>query len=138
MQPSIGTSNISADFAYTSLHENAVSVEQAKLELFEQVEAWVQVACPRLSIDWGQAFENAPLLSSYEAEVALGQVQWKEKYPMDFYGKTLPKAGGSASSRSNYHDPIAAVAYAASRAAEGVSKGTAVAEPTRVEVVLEA
>lgn len=35
------------------------------------VGVWVQVACPRLSIDWGYAFER-PLLSPYEAMVALG------------------------------------------------------------------
>lgn len=34
------------------------------------VGVWVQVACPRLSIDWGYAFER-PLLSPYEACVAL-------------------------------------------------------------------
>ena len=129
-------STVAAVFAYTFVHKPTVSVEQAKLELFEEVGAWVQVACPRLSIDWGQAFEKAPLLSSYEAEVALGQVQWREQYPMDFYGKTLPKDQGSASSWSNYHDPIAAAAYAASQAAEGDDKDSAVA--TRVEVVLEA
>ncbi|XP_053222696.1 2-(3-amino-3-carboxypropyl)histidine synthase subunit 1 isoform X3 [Podarcis raffonei] len=55
-----------------------------KLRLFPDVEAWVQVACPRLSIDWGEAF-GRPLLTPYEAAVALQQVQWQETYPMDFY-----------------------------------------------------
>nr|XP_028563765.1 2-(3-amino-3-carboxypropyl)histidine synthase subunit 1 isoform X1 [Podarcis muralis] len=55
-----------------------------KLQLFPDVEAWVQVACPRLSIDWGEAF-GRPLLTPYEAAVALQQVQWQETYPMDFY-----------------------------------------------------
>eukprot|EP00470_Lotharella_oceanica_P016417 CAMPEP_0170182402 /NCGR_PEP_ID=MMETSP0040_2-20121228/27764_1 /TAXON_ID=641309 /ORGANISM="Lotharella oceanica, Strain CCMP622" /LENGTH=148 /DNA_ID=CAMNT_0010427795 /DNA_START=50 /DNA_END=493 /DNA_ORIENTATION=- len=58
----------------------------AKLELFTDVDAWVQVACPRLSIDWGHAFKK-PLLSPYEAEVALGRVEWQQVYPMDFYSK---------------------------------------------------
>ena len=57
------------------------------------VGAWVQIACPRLSIDWGTAFE-APLLSPYEAAVALEEAPWLVKgvdekedvYPMDFYG----------------------------------------------------
>ncbi|GJP47203.1 hypothetical protein CLOM_g6420 [Closterium sp. NIES-68] len=35
------------------------------------IDAWVQVACPRLSIDWGEAFA-APMLTPYELEVALG------------------------------------------------------------------
>jgi len=59
------------------------------------VETWVQIACPRLSIDWGYAFPR-PLLSPYEALVALGvrEAKWLEEseggggvYPMDFYAK---------------------------------------------------
>ncbi|XP_048016155.1 2-(3-amino-3-carboxypropyl)histidine synthase subunit 1 isoform X2 [Megalobrama amblycephala] len=56
----------------------------SKLELLADVDAWVQIACPRLSIDWGTAFSK-PLLSPYEAAVALQQVGWQEVYPMDFY-----------------------------------------------------
>jgi len=74
--------------------------------------AWVQIACPRLSIDWGHYF-CVPVLSPFELFVALGQVVdtslWvaagdeeskgeegsedsrsqdnKEGYPMDFYSK---------------------------------------------------
>jgi hypothetical protein len=127
------------NFSCTRVHKTdpAMSVEQAKLALFEEVGSWVQVACPRLSIDWGQAFEKAPLLSSYEAEVALGQVQWKEQYPMDFYGKTLPKDQGSASSWSNYHDPIAAAAFAASQGPQGSAQSERAEEVKRVEVALE-
>ncbi|XP_072099361.1 2-(3-amino-3-carboxypropyl)histidine synthase subunit 1 [Mobula birostris] len=55
-----------------------------KLQLFQEVEAWVQVACPRLSIDWGKAFSK-PLLTPYEAAVALKKVEWQQRYPMDFY-----------------------------------------------------
>ena len=61
----------------------------AKLASFAHVEAWVQVCCPRLSIDWGHAFA-VPLLSSYEAQVALAATDWRETYPMDYYSK----AGG--------------------------------------------
>jgi len=58
----------------------------AKLALFTGVEAWVQVACPRLSIDWGEAFKTAPLLTPYEALVCLDDVEWqKDVYPMDYY-----------------------------------------------------
>ncbi|KAM4628206.1 2-(3-amino-3-carboxypropyl)histidine synthase subunit 1 [Polymixia lowei] len=56
----------------------------SKLALMPDVDAWVQIACPRLSIDWGTAFSK-PLLSPYEAAVALQQVGWQEVYPMDFY-----------------------------------------------------
>jgi len=55
-----------------------------KLSLFTDVTAWIQVACPRLSIDWGTAFPR-PLLTPYEAAVALKEISWQETYPMDFY-----------------------------------------------------
>ncbi|XP_020862663.1 2-(3-amino-3-carboxypropyl)histidine synthase subunit 1 isoform X1 [Phascolarctos cinereus] len=56
----------------------------SKLSLFPEVDVWVQVACPRLSIDWGTAFPK-PLLTTYEAAVALRDVSWQQPYPMDFY-----------------------------------------------------
>ncbi|XP_078536269.1 2-(3-amino-3-carboxypropyl)histidine synthase subunit 1 isoform X2 [Lissotriton helveticus] len=60
-----------------------------KLQLFPDVDAWVQVACPRLSIDWGTSFAR-PLLTPYEASVALKEVEWQQTYPMDFYaGQSL-------------------------------------------------
>ncbi|XP_003744317.1 2-(3-amino-3-carboxypropyl)histidine synthase subunit 1 [Galendromus occidentalis] len=57
-----------------------------KLALFENVDAWVQIACPRLSIDWGLAF-GAPLLTPYELSVVLKQSEWLKDYPMDFYSR---------------------------------------------------
>jgi 2-(3-amino-3-carboxypropyl)histidine synthase len=46
-----------------------------KLALFNNsIDVWVQIACPRLSIDWGEAFPG-PLLTPYEVEVALGYVK---------------------------------------------------------------
>ena len=68
-----------------------------KLAMMPDVECWVQVACPRLSIDWGYAFPR-PLLTAHEALVVLGVSQggWERKeaesggesvYPMDYYGK---------------------------------------------------
>eukprot|EP00762_Andalucia_godoyi_P001688 ANDGO_07126.mRNA.1 Diphthamide biosynthesis protein 1 len=72
-----------------------------KLALFKDVGAWVQVACPRLSIDWGYAFDT-PLLSPYEAFVALEEVAFATPYPMDFYSS----AGGPWSVRYGY-DPLA-------------------------------
>lgn len=58
----------------------------SKLALFN-LDAFVQVACPRLSIDWGTAFPK-PLLSPYEFSVVLGNSKWLQDdgtYPMDFY-----------------------------------------------------
>ena len=60
-----------------------------KLSLMPDVECWVQIACPRLSIDWGYAFPR-PLLTPYEALVVLNLRESWEKdgvYPMDFYAK---------------------------------------------------
>jgi 2-(3-amino-3-carboxypropyl)histidine synthase len=77
------------------------------------VVAWVQVACPRLSIDWGHYF-CVPVLSPFELYVAFGEVEnaalWvadeektdstddlEDQYPMDFY----TKSGGPW---TNYYD----------------------------------
>lgn len=51
-----------------------------KIELFgDSVDAWIQIACPRLSIDWGDAFRK-PLLTTFEAEIALGDFpRWWER-----------------------------------------------------------
>lgn len=46
--------------------------------------SWVQIACPRLSIDWGEFFDR-PLLTPYECMVSLKQIEWQNEYPMDFY-----------------------------------------------------
>lgn len=58
-----------------------------KLSQLQDVDCYIQVACPRLSIDWGYAFDK-PLLSPYEAEVVLGQASYGELYPMDHYSKS--------------------------------------------------
>lgn len=63
-------------------------ISPQRLQKFQgQVDAWIQIACPRLSIDWGTGFEHAPLLNPYEAEVALGYVPWLTVYPMDYYAR---------------------------------------------------
>jgi len=67
---------------YFTLLLSEVSPE--RLALFRDVDAWVQVACPRLSLDWGEAYEK-PLLTPYEAHVAFGDHTYKDVYPMDYY-----------------------------------------------------
>ncbi|GME84493.1 unnamed protein product [Ambrosiozyma monospora] len=59
-----------------------------KLAKFDDVDCFVQVACPRLSIDWGYAF-NKPLLTPYETMVMLEQDRQftEDYYPMDYYYK---------------------------------------------------
>lgn len=62
-------------------------IRPAALRQFNQVDAWIQVACPRLSIDWGTEFDK-PILTPYETNVMLGRIDWQEDhYPMDYYSK---------------------------------------------------
>ncbi|KAL5582591.1 hypothetical protein UlMin_015033 [Ulmus minor] len=97
-------------FAYTVVLMSEIS--PTRIGLFEDsVDAWIQIACPRLSIDWGDAFRK-PLLNPFEAEIALGYISgWWERnnssccddqnggcnngdskaivgdYPMDYYAQ---------------------------------------------------
>ncbi|XP_024050133.1 2-(3-amino-3-carboxypropyl)histidine synthase subunit 1 [Terrapene carolina triunguis] len=92
----------------------------SKLQLFPDVDAWVQVACPRLSIDWGGAFSK-PLLTPYEAAVALKEIEWQQTYPMDFYaGQSLgpwtvnhashqPQRGTSRPAQRKLPEPVVPV-----------------------------
>lgn len=65
-------------FTYTVVLMSEIS--PARIALFEDsVDAWIQIACPRLSIDWGDAFRK-PLLTPFEAEIALGYIPgWWER-----------------------------------------------------------
>jgi len=67
-----------------------------KLDMFPNIDVWVQIACPRLSVDWGHHFTK-PVLNPYELNVALGEVEYQETYPMDYYRKGSGKW-------TNYHD----------------------------------
>ncbi|GAB2287483.1 hypothetical protein Dimus_021859 [Dionaea muscipula] len=56
-------------------------ISPTRIALFEDsIDAWIQIACPRLSIDWGEAF-GKPLLNPFEAEIALGLMPgwWERK-----------------------------------------------------------
>lgn len=71
-------------------------INRAKLPMIEEVDVWVQVACPRLSIDWGEGFDK-PILTPYELEVAMKETEWQEVYPMDYYSND----GGSWANMSH-------------------------------------
>ncbi|VEU44233.1 unnamed protein product [Pseudo-nitzschia multistriata] len=83
----------------------ASEITPSKLALFrKKVDAWVQIACPRLSVDWGHALSgdaSIPVLNPYELFVCLDQAHWRggddQSYPMDYYSQE----GGPW---SNYHD----------------------------------
>eukprot|EP00812_Abedinium_dasypus_P010732 NODE_4333_length_684_cov_329.109698.p1 GENE.NODE_4333_length_684_cov_329.109698~~NODE_4333_length_684_cov_329.109698.p1 ORF type:complete len:215 (+),score=40.46 NODE_4333_length_684_cov_329.109698:59-646(+) len=59
-------------------------ISPERLARFSGVDAWMQVACPRLSLDWGDAYPQ-PLLSSFEAHVAFGTEKYRDCHPMDYY-----------------------------------------------------
>ncbi|CAN0890951.1 2-(3-amino-3-carboxypropyl)histidine synthase subunit 1 [Linum grandiflorum] len=68
------------DRGYTYMVVLMSEISPTRIQLFEDcVDAWIQIACPRLSIDWGDAFLK-PILTPFEAEIALGDVKgWWEK-----------------------------------------------------------
>ena len=73
-------------------------ITPAKLTMFgKTVDAWVQVACPRLSVDWGHCLGTKPVLNPYELHVCLEETAFSDVYPMDYYSNQ----GGPW---SNYHE----------------------------------
>uniref|UniRef100_A0A7N0T6Z6 2-(3-amino-3-carboxypropyl)histidine synthase subunit 1 n=1 Tax=Kalanchoe fedtschenkoi TaxID=63787 RepID=A0A7N0T6Z6_KALFE len=68
-------------------------ISPAKINLFGgSIDAWIQIACPRLSIDWGDAFTK-PLLTPYEAEICLGHTPgWWER-PQSVTSNSSCKSG---------------------------------------------
>ena len=105
----------------------------AKMALLKGADAFVQIACPRLSIDWGEDFTK-PVLTPYECEVALGfATPWWElevvapgeanaPYPMDYYAKD----GGAWTSsyvKTRPRRRPGAAAAAAAAAAKGEGEG---------------
>jgi 2-(3-amino-3-carboxypropyl)histidine synthase len=78
-------------------------VSPPKLASIAGVDAWVQVACPRLSIDWGEGF-GLPTLTPYEALVALGCVPgwWEaQEQVQQCCGAAGGGSGGGAASSSS-------------------------------------
>jgi len=73
----------------------ASEITPSKLALFrKKVDAWVQIACPRLSVDWGHALSgdtSVPVLNPYEMFVTLDPKLWRggddQSYPMDYYSQ---------------------------------------------------
>ncbi|CAK5030566.1 unnamed protein product [Meloidogyne enterolobii] len=57
------------------------------LDKFNSIDCWVQIACPRLSIDWGHTFK-LPLLTPFEMSTAIlsnNNLIKLNDYPMDYY-----------------------------------------------------
>ncbi|AFM98622.1 diphthamide synthase subunit [Encephalitozoon hellem] len=55
-------------------------ISPKKLERYDFIDSFVQISCPRLSIDWGKSFKR-PLLSPFEVFYQGGE------YLMDYYSK---------------------------------------------------
>ncbi|XP_066589414.1 2-(3-amino-3-carboxypropyl)histidine synthase subunit 1 isoform X2 [Prorops nasuta] len=75
----------------TSLNKECImillsEISPDKIKLLTGIDAFIQVACPRLSIDWGIAFQK-PFLTPYEGAIVLKMASHNsdEPYPMDFY-----------------------------------------------------
>lgn len=71
-------------------------IQPEKLKNFKNTEVFVQIGCPRLSIDWGPDTVEKPLLTPYEGMIAMENMskrpEWLDDpenldkvYPMDFY-----------------------------------------------------
>jgi len=100
-----------------------------KLAMFDDMDAFIQIACPRLSIDWGYAFSK-PLLTPYEASVVFESVSWQEVYPMDFYsneslGPWTVNHGRNLRRKAASEEAAAARALKAKVKAEAASNSTA-------------
>jgi len=67
---------------YVVVYISEISLE--KIKRFKKIEAWIQISCPRLSIDWGH-HAHVPFLNPYEAFTALNEIEWQKVYPMDYY-----------------------------------------------------
>lgn len=74
-------------------------INEEILDRFDYIDAFVQVSCPRLSIDWGGCYRK-PLLSPYELyEMARGGGMFHGgEYKMDYY------AADGAAPWKNYND----------------------------------
>lgn len=76
----------------------------------------MQVACPRVSIDWGQFFD-VPVLTPFEAFVAWGSEQLAEDgaVPMDYYaskGGAWSNYGASTGFSGSLKDAVQSQAIA--------------------------
>ena len=90
----------------------------AKMAMLKGADAFAQTRCPRLSIDWGEDFQK-PVLTPYEAEVALGgrsrggscparRRARRTPCPMDYYSVRGGRGPARTSSRRRARSPAEA------------------------------
>ncbi|KAK0518962.1 Diphthamide biosynthesis protein 1 [Tilletia horrida] len=86
--------------AKLALFNPSTDSEPGSKEPARHLSAFVQTSCPRLSIDWGGAFDR-PLLSPYEAALALGAPNTKNAT------SALPIASSSQKDAAELDDALA-------------------------------
>lgn len=95
---------VPSNYEYFVLLVSEVNDHLLKL-LEKEVDFFVQVSCPRLSIDWGYRSPK-PLLAPYEFFVLSGAIEWRATYPMDYYsnngGEWSNYFGRTAKSNANW------------------------------------
>jgi len=80
-------------------------INSDKIEILGKqfIDVWIQIACPRLSIDWGFSFKK-PILTPFELSIVLGLTAWnKLVYPMDFYSNKSGYWGNYVKINSSYN-----------------------------------
>lgn len=78
------------------------------------VDVWVQIACPRLSIDWAsREYEQAmgltedevrPVLTPYECLVAIGETPWQARYLSSNISGVAEQAAADHEDEERHHD----------------------------------
>ena len=76
------------DFINICLNE----ITEEKISQFKQCDCFIQIACPRLSIDWSNQFSK-PMLTPYESYIAFGKIGKSDVYRMDNYANDTGEWG---------------------------------------------
>ena len=68
-------------------------ITQNKIINYNKCEGFIQLACPRLSIDWSDQFSK-PMLTPYEIYIALDQIKLEnDTYAMNNYSNDTGEWG---------------------------------------------
>jgi len=75
-------------FKFFSIFSTEISIDKLDILGFKKIDIFIQIACPRLSYDWGKIF-NFPLLTSFEVSVLFGfTVLNNTRYSMDYFSNS--------------------------------------------------
>mmetsp|Transcript_290 Transcript_290/g.784 ORF Transcript_290/g.784 Transcript_290/m.784 type:complete len:393 (-) Transcript_290:889-2067(-) len=80
-----------------------ISFDRLDLIGKNKINAWNQIACPRLSSDWSDSYKH-PLLSTHEFGVVLNVTDWEKFFfKMDFYSQKGGFWANYYDSKSNFY-----------------------------------